>query len=325
MKAYCVYHMADNDGICSAAVVRRLMPAEVTLIKYNYGDIPENINELQSGDYLFIVDCTLTNDDGSPAFKLMHDMRDKGVNVVWVDHHCPMLEQYDAWLADEDNPHKGAKPISGFRNCELAACELTWIFMNNWLTKGYDGKSMPAVVELIGKYDSWRHNMDDTVLDFYYGLEQYLFWPDDPMWDKFLGEPWPEEAEKIFLQGGIIRKFQMNKAYRVLASSGSVVKWHGYNFIAVNSQIYSSLEFIKYRDQMMNTHGIKIDGTLAYYRTSAGKWKYSIRSFDPDCKVSEIAIKYGGGGHEGAGGWLSDEMLTEVYNEVLETSTRKRN
>ena len=43
-------------------------------------------------------------------------------------------------------------------------------------------------------------------------------------------------------------------------------------------------------------------------------WNYSLRSTKVDC--SQIAMKYGGGGHKGASGFSTDELILEITKSI---------
>ena len=51
------------------------------------------------------------------------------------------------------------------------------------------------------------------------------------------------------------------------------------------------------------------DAMIVYkYEPSIKKWKVSIYSTKSEVNVSEIAKKYGGGGHAGASGFILDDI-----------------
>ena len=84
----CVFHNADHDGECSAAIVKAKYP-ECKLIGLNYGDpIPWDI--LKNSEMVVMVDFSF------PIEKMIY-LASK-TQLIWIDHHASIIkdaEKYD--------------------------------------------------------------------------------------------------------------------------------------------------------------------------------------------------------------------------------------
>ena len=75
----------------------------------------------------------------------------------------------------------------------------------------------------------------------------------------------------------------------------------GYKCFAVNMPLMSSDDFI--------ISNAKMYDLLISFSFNGKLWSYSIRSETVDC--SELAAKYGGGGHKGAAGFILNSLILE--------------
>ena len=66
------------------------------------------------------------------------------------------------------------------------------------------------------------------------------------------------------------------------------------------------------------TNGSKVFGIVYYYSYMNKNWLYSIYSADPSFDCSKVAEHFGGGGHKGAAGFSSDELLIKDGVLVIE-------
>ncbi len=135
----CIYHNADLDGYCSAAIVQYKFP-ECRMVGLNYGD---PVPDMLPGEEVIIVDFSFG--------KEIMESIDENQLLTWIDHH----------KLDIDN-------IRGLRKIGTAACVLTWqYFMKD---------PVPLSVQLIGSYDVWDHK-DPRVVPFQYGMrcEEYKY------------------------------------------------------------------------------------------------------------------------------------------------------
>ena len=125
----CIYHVADNDGKGSGAIVRTVYPG-IELLGLNHDmDIPYDY--IRSQDKVVVCDFALPVD-------FMFELNEK-IDFTWIDHHASVINEYDEKMADGKH-----KPIKGLRRIGTAAIVLSWEYY-------YPDKPVPEGVILLGK------------------------------------------------------------------------------------------------------------------------------------------------------------------------------
>lgn len=285
MKKVCIYHSADLDGICSAAIVKRAIK-DVELVGWNYGN-PIPWEKLENRDIVMADLCF-------QSFSEMIALNNRAKSLVWIDHHKSAIlaaENYD---------------IPGLRRTSVAACELVWEYF-------FENEPMPEAIKLLGMYDSWRFikepkEYQECVLNFQYGMRLYGLTPEDSLWvdlfeppkhiiiGKTAGQVFVEEA---IYKGKIIRDYEKAQNEKFIKSFGFEVEFAGYKAIcanrgACNSQLFDSVWDPEKYDLMI---------AFVYKR---GHYTVSLYSTKPDVDCSVLAKRFGGGGHKGAAGFQCD-------------------
>jgi oligoribonuclease NrnB/cAMP/cGMP phosphodiesterase (DHH superfamily) len=165
MKTVCVYHSIDLDGWMSAAIVRYWFEREyrqdalilnapegkdkvghrvssintlnhnqsLTFMGYNYGDPMPDLSEY---DKVIICDVSLPKRD---MYKINLEKE-----LIWIDHHISAIKDIF------EDAFDGESAISGLRDTNFAACELTWQYF-------FPNETMPEIVRLLGRYDCFGH------------------------------------------------------------------------------------------------------------------------------------------------------------------------
>lgn len=285
-KVICYYHKIDLDGKCSAAIVRRKYP-DCELIGVDYPDRPD-FDKINEGDAVFVVDFSFEPHD----MQALMDYSDG--NVCWIDHHKSAIQKIEAQCLPESNI-KLTQVIAGKREIGKAGCELTWEYL-------FPDEPMPEAVRLLGRYDVWDH-ADEDVLLFQYGMKQLIWNPDFNLWESLLITPSPVLIQKIKQDGSPISLYDLRQTEDYAREMAFPVEFEGHKAWAINkalsnSQIFETLEGSDERPLWI----------LFSFRD--GVWKYSLRLASGSViDVSEIALKYGGGGHADAAGFKSDKYL----------------
>lgn len=275
MEPICIYHSRDLDGWMSAAIVMKKFPS-IQLIGWDYGqDLPELSSEHVP---VIMVDVSFPN----------HNMRHliEKNNLVWIDHHISAIKEISKM---EPLPF-----IEGLRNDKKAACELTWEYF-------FPDYPIPEPVRLLGMYDSFRHkgtSEEDMVMQFQYAARAFCSDPEDcfnMMLDSFDGvQSWIQSGFSIFQYLKTMAKQDYTRGFPVFFA--------GYKFIMVNTERFNPINFgIKY-------HEDGYDGAGSFFFKN-GKWEFSLYNDNGKVDVSEIAKRYGGGGHRGASGFIVQEDI----------------
>lgn len=303
----CFYHSADLDGYCSGAIVKKKFK-DCEMIGINYGDkFPwEIINDIN--ETIFMVDFSLRFDD-------MLGLNDMS-NLIWIDHHKTIIEEELKYITEFPNVDIA---INGLRRIGIGACALVWEFI-------YPNKEIPYPVRLLAEYDVWNHENPDT-LPFQYGMRIQDNKPDSKIWDNVLSEDGSAMIggikkttthliRDICMEGGAILKY--NKQYEeryakgnyfytringiVSLAGGSYHLEYPYKCIAINKALTNSLLFNSVKTD-------DIDIMIAFcWNGSKSSWLVSLYTDKEEIDVSEIAKKFGGGGHKGAAGFSCDYL-----------------
>ena len=87
MKVLCIYHKADLDGVCSAAIVHKEYP-NCELYGMDYGD-GFNWDRLIGVDRVIMVDFSLP----------LHSMKrlENSIDFIWIDHHRSAIVKFDSY------------------------------------------------------------------------------------------------------------------------------------------------------------------------------------------------------------------------------------
>lgn len=259
------------DGRCSGAIVYRAMQGrEDDGVGSSYYEIDYNdefpFSIIQPGEQVAIVDFSLQKPGEFEKLLAITD------NVIWIDHHKTAIEKH------------GNLNILGIRQDGVAACVLAWQYF-------FPDKDVPYVVELLGDYDIWAFEYGEKTSMLQAGIRLHNTSPESENWDTWLGASY--RANDLIRDGETALLYR-NNYYRDLVKRLSFfAEFEGYRIVAcnaalVNSQLFDSI------------HG-DYDLMMPFY-FDGNQWTVSIYTKkNIDC--SELAKKYGGGGHKKAAGF----------------------
>uniref|UniRef100_A0A6H1ZBS6 Putative DHH phosphatase family protein n=1 Tax=viral metagenome TaxID=1070528 RepID=A0A6H1ZBS6_9ZZZZ len=271
----CYYHN-DLDGRCAGSIVYNfidelLRKAEnLEMIEIDYKD-NINVDVIEKDEQLYIVDFSFKPE-------VMEKVLQKTNNIIWIDHHK---------TADE---YKYSQEIKGLRiteNKKYSGCELTWMFF-------YPNEKIPTFVKLIGDRDKWAWKFGRETALFNQGIKICPHQPQDKIWDELFDV---ERVRRIQEDGIICEKFRDSFCKDYVDSYGFETEFEGHKCFALGIYMFGSEAFGKRFNQY--------DICLSFVYLG-DKWTIGLYSEKID--VSVIAKKYGGGGHKGASGFVSDSL-----------------
>lgn len=270
MNPLCIYHSNDLDGKCSAAIVSHALRSLIELHGMDYGDVIP-WDKIRDRSVIMVDFCFQPFDD-------MEKLRSLASNFVWIDHHKSSLEEAE---------RRGFNP-KGLRSVELAACELTWNFF-------FKGLAMPVGVQFLGRYDVWKHEEHPGSLAFQYGMRSLDTQPRSGIWKQiFYGTQM--FVDETMQRGRIIQDY-VQDGYKAKAKMLCFeTELEGFRLLAANNPYQSSQFFEGTFD--LDRHDIM----CSFYKRPDGLWTISFYSTKTEVDCSELAKKYGGGGHKGAAG-----------------------
>jgi uncharacterized protein len=312
MLKVCFYHSVDLDGHCSGAIFKRVFSKmwereghQLKLIPYNYHN-KIDMSEIQGADVYFIDCSPQPLEDVLPALILATH------SVTIIDHHKSLLE--NATFTDAVIQGK----VKMYGRIGLGACALAWEYWANVLG------SMPTSVRWLAEYDAWvnhdKTTWDLMIMPFQYGMRLYQTDPrkseNDKFWLNLFDNALP--VETILLEGKAVLKYEQNRLSRLARSGAFECVLDEYKVLAVNSCAKSSMTleslFDPTKHDLMCVYNQLPDPDkslvtiISFYTTKDGI----------DC--SEVAKRYGGGGHMGAAGcrvkslgWVGGRLELERF------------
>lgn len=280
----CLYHRADLDGKGSGFLIKRFLKqfyAHSDFIGMDYSDDCNFLIEKCENKDVVIVDFAISNKD--VFIKILEVSK----SVLWIDHHASSHKIIENMSID-----KRHTIILGDNS--ISAIEMVW--------NHFSSTNAPMWVKYISMYDTWNHNNNDNILMFIMGLNNKATSYNSFIWNEL--EIYPENTIVNLIKDGLllqefvdgINEIKVNEHAREIVFEGIV-------FLSLNTVSKGSLQFKKHKNYE------KYSFFMTYNLTKNNTWKYNMYTDDSSIDLSEIAIKYGGGGHKGACGFSSDKLL----------------
>lgn len=327
-----IFYHGDDDGRCSAAIVKRELVnvfEPITMddfIEYFHsGNI--NTPEFKMNETVYIVDLAL---DDVIYNQVIKPAVDAGSNVIHIDHHKTTIDYISSMTDDEKLV---MEKITSFYKVGLSASMLTWVYslMNDFerkepskvkfdFTQGFTHVGfnvgdpgmreyrIPDAIRYIDDNDVWRHEIEETKF-FSIGFQMIEDkHPASQIWDDLIYTSSQYESLKIVNNGRMLWAYQeaQNKANLRNAFESDVF---GPTCLCLNSCQGNSRIFCEKFDDYQMVCKFGYDGSIH-------KWRYTLYQsdkIDNIVDVSEIAKHYGGGGHRGAASFVLDYNIFDKY------------
>jgi RecJ-like exonuclease len=88
MVTVCISHKEDVDGIVSATMIKSIFNGYPFLADYtDFIPTLEHVAKMQDIESLFICDLGLSKANENRFVEILHDLRKKGIDVTYIDHH----------------------------------------------------------------------------------------------------------------------------------------------------------------------------------------------------------------------------------------------
>jgi oligoribonuclease NrnB/cAMP/cGMP phosphodiesterase (DHH superfamily) len=186
-----------------------------------------------------------------------------------LDHHkSAMVELHDITCTHFDMNHSGAM--------------LSWKFF-------HPGKDAPRMIKHIEDRDLWKWEIPYSK-EFAAAFDMVPF--DFEEFDKYLDDSAVDDAQE---RGAYILAYSKTVISKI-SKHASPRKLNGKDVLVVNSPHWMS--------EIGNALSPKCDfAVIWYYDHDTHQVKVSLRAHHDDADVSEVAKKYGGGGHRKAAGF----------------------
>jgi len=263
-KIIVMYHGDCSDGFGAAWSAWKKLGDSAQYFPVEPGFPPPE--GLKEKDAIYMLDFTYPEEYLKPILRA-------NKRVVGVDHHKTNAAVIG--LASDhlfDLNHSGAV--------------LSWAYF-------HPKKSIPRLLEYIEDVDLWRFKLKDTDSIFTYASIKKR---DFEVWSSMAED---FEDPKTLLgykdKGDVIIKYRDNLVEGIIKENSELVELDGHKTYAVNA----SHSFASLLGERLFKKDVHVVARWAYYD---GHIHVSLRS-DGTVDVSEIAEKFGGGGHKGSAGF----------------------
>lgn len=322
-KIIVIHHSADFDGLFCREIARKFLGDSAEYIGWDFPDQPLAIPDAET---IYVMDLPVDrvfggafHASGKDGVYLGDDVTNR---IIWIDHHKSSIETHPAWLA-------------GYRIDGVAACRLAWQWFDYHAKFGVPDVetqlpfkqafidrtvSEPYAVQLAGEYDIWdKRNPDAEVFQF--GLRSMELKP--LTWELLLVPELVNErnekdigtitVEALLDNGRLLQRYQQGVDASVVNYRSFLVKFEGLTFLALNTARCNSLTFAA-KDVPETGH----DALMGFY-FSGQNVRFSLyhAKHRTELDLSEIAKRYGGGGHRGACGFALDDCHFDEMGRLI--------
>ena len=298
----------DLDGYAAGYVIlQALKDQESKVTHLNYDKEPA-LEDIKSGDTVYITDYSLSNDQYRQILELVGD----NGHLVWCDHHISAIERYNK---DEE------LCLEGIRSTKYCGALLTWCYFNDIDTEEIENilsysdicEKAPKWLLMVDAWDTWKLDSeyrrdaellnlavanilsDDIMPDIISDLQNYIkigryYEAYRNQWAKSFRDKYMFKKEIDGSIFGIDRKI-------TVASM---------NIGCANSTFFGDL-----------IDSVDVCMTQCF---NGKKWTVSLYSNKPDIDCAKAAMTFGGGGHKGAAGYTVETIFPQLFLHSIDTN-----
>lgn len=273
-----LYHAECPDGFSAAWVAWKKFADGADYVPVHHGESPP---DSLTGKQIYILDFSFPKE-------MMTELVNNNKKVIAIDHHKSAQESTK--MADEY-----------VYETDRSGAVLAWQFF-------YPKLSVPWLLKYIGDRDTWTLELPETLA---VGLVIDTFDKNFETWNKLSEELEDELMRREYVgKGELIQKYENKVVEDIVSSNREVVLFDGHEIYAVNAPTF-------FASQIGNMLWKEKPPIAIVWQWSEGKINVSLRSDkNGSVDVSEIAKKYGGGGHKGAAGFQFDMQCGFPWNKV---------
>lgn len=283
MKSLCIYHGNCDDGFAAAWAVRNFLP-DAEFYAGTYQKDPPNV----TGRHVLMVDFSYKR-------PVIEEMERNALSILILDHHRTAADDLAGIYRAPPWPtwcHAVEPPALSFSarcavlfDMERSGAGIAWDYLSEDMPR-------PRFIDYIEDRDLWRKQLPDGDL-FTIALRSY---PQDfEVWDELIAAgPGPLIAEGRSIHRYYRLRIEEMKRNAYLATLCEHPVW------IVNAPYFVASDLageLSERDDCAFA--------ACFHQFSNGRWGYSLRSRKA-IDVSEVAKKFGGGGHKNAAGFTVD-------------------
>ena len=286
MKKLCIYHGNCADGFGAALAVRMALGSDnVEFHAGVYQDPPPDV----TGRDVIIVDF-------SYKAPVIHQMANKARTLLILDHHKSAAEDLGGLPPPPDGLYDPDGMVSWQHECnapaavhalfdmERSGAVITWNYF-------HPGVEVPMLLQHIQDRDLWKFELEGT-REIQANVFSYPY--DFDTWEHLL----VSDIDQLRADGVAIERKHFKDIKEFIAIAAYVDNIAGYEVPILNAPYFWSSD-------AGHIMGEGKPFAACYWDTPDGR-VFSLRSNDDGVDVSEIAKKFGGGGHRNAAGFRLD-------------------
>lgn len=265
MKKLCIYHGNCADGFGAAWVVRKALGQDnVEFFAGFYGKEPPDVTDRE----VIMVDFSYKR-------LVLEGMRDKAKSILILDHHKTAKADLDGF---EGKPQHD---VSTLFDMSRSGAMIAWDYF-------FPDQEPPKLIEHIQDRDLWLFKLNGTreiqatVFSYPYDFE---------IWDRLM----VSAPSTLFVEGSAIERKHHKDIAELVGVSARRMSIGGYNVPVANLPYTLSSD----AGHLMG----KGEPFAACYMDDPNGRIFSLRSAEDGVDVSEVAKKFGGGGHKHAAGF----------------------
>lgn len=290
-----VFHHNDMDGRCAGAIIA------FEEKNYNSNDFFEcnYINELPfdkvcQGEKVYLVDYSFTE---FTVWQLRKLIEEKECEVIWCDHHdssISLIRDENSWL------HQNIDKIKGIRSTDYCGAVLTWLYFGH--------NEIPMFLKFVDDYDCWKNKLQPETDYFKLSVDAQKDWATGDFWRGLLkGDI---DLQELLEQGKAIKAYVMSDLTRYRKS-------YGYESVIQISDTETLPCFVVNRRMNSWIFGELINKypVVSAWTFDGVRYLYSLYSTNPEVDCSKIAERFGGGGHKGAAGFSTRELILKEVKQ----------
>ena len=311
-----VYHKNCFDGFTAAWVFRNLKGQdrmfqghEVEYFPALHGDI-ENLPDTR-GRHVWFLDFTYPRE-------IMMDLIVASKFATVYDHHKSALEALESVIFDireERGVLRTNDKIVFDMKRSGAGITFDELERERGLKHGgikprFNGQRSVWLVDYVEDRDIWKHELPDT-------KEVSAYLATVPMTFENWDDVEKMGFEDVAQSGSSILKY-INQYGDIAIDTAKVEQMGPYRVPTINIPVPNNSDHIN----LLARLNPDAEFAAGYFRSSDGKWHFSLRSIG-DFDVSAVAKMYGGGGHKNASGFEVDKLPWDKSVPVYEVSTKE--
>lgn len=296
---YFIFHHNDNDGLTAGAIAYNALKDhtddEIKCIEMTYEkSFLEHSDEIQPDDFIYILDLSFTDPTINELKVLSSKVICPAEQVIWIDHHISSIECA--------KKHPFTDKIKTILDNTRCGSYLTYQFF-------CPNRPMPDYIQYVDDYDRFVFALDDTEY-FKLGFDLFERGPNSHIQKALFENSY--SVDDIIKKGMSIKDYITidNRFYFETFGYYSTIEFDGETIdAAVVNKKSNSWIFGSAYDEYPLCVSFVFNGEYYVYSL------YSNKKFtDIDC--SKIAEEFGGGGHKGAAGFKSIDLVFKKKGEL---------